>query len=77
MFYNIYLILVNHTMNNLSVDFAWERVRLFDQDACKIFHDFCLEHPNAKVCEVKTKPKSKWRPLPLDTVVSKSFNKKY
>ncbi|CAH0579356.1 unnamed protein product [Chrysodeixis includens] len=59
---------VNHTMNNLSVDFAWERIRLFDRDACQVLHDVCLESPQAKVCEVKTKPKSKWRPLPLDTV---------
>ncbi|XP_022831153.1 DNA topoisomerase 3-alpha [Spodoptera litura] len=59
---------VNHTLNNLSVDFAWERVRLFDQSACQLFHDICIENPLAKVCEVKTKPKSKWRPLPLDTV---------
>ncbi|KAH9636384.1 hypothetical protein HF086_011241 [Spodoptera exigua] len=48
---------VNHTMNNLSVDFAWERVRLFDQSACQLFHDICIENPLAKVCEVKTKPK--------------------
>ncbi|KAJ0177307.1 hypothetical protein K1T71_007316 [Dendrolimus kikuchii] len=59
---------VNHTMNNLSVDFAWERIRLFDQDACQVLHDICIENPQAKVCDVKTKPKSKWRPLPLDTV---------
>ncbi|XP_028178062.1 DNA topoisomerase 3-alpha [Ostrinia furnacalis] len=59
---------VNHTMNNLSVDFAWDRIRLFDRDACQVLHDICLENPQAKVCDVKTKPKSKWRPLPLDTV---------
>ncbi|XP_026324696.1 DNA topoisomerase 3-alpha isoform X2 [Hyposmocoma kahamanoa] len=59
---------VNHTINDLSVDFAWERVRLFDRDACQVLHDVCLENPIAKVREVKTKPKSKWRPLPLDTV---------
>ncbi|KAL0841388.1 hypothetical protein ABMA28_015083 [Loxostege sticticalis] len=59
---------VNHTMNNLSVDFAWDRIRLFDRDACQVLHDICLESPQAKVCDVKTKPKSKWRPLPLDTV---------
>lgn len=61
---------VNHTVNNLSVDFAWERVRIFDKDACEILHDICCENPQATVIEVKTKPKSKWRPLPLDTVVS-------
>ncbi|XP_049869431.1 DNA topoisomerase 3-alpha [Pectinophora gossypiella] len=59
---------VNHTMNGLSVDFAWDRVRLFDRDACQVLHDICMENPQAKVVEVKTKPKSKWRPLPLDTV---------
>ncbi|XP_023945939.1 DNA topoisomerase 3-alpha [Bicyclus anynana] len=59
---------VNHTMNNLSVDFAWNRIRLFDHDACQVLHDVCLESPQARVTDVKTKPKSKWRPLPLDTV---------
>ncbi|XP_045772031.1 DNA topoisomerase 3-alpha isoform X1 [Maniola jurtina] len=59
---------VNHTINNLSVDFTWNRVRLFDQLACQVLHDICLENPQAKVTDVKTKPKSKWRPLPLDTV---------
>ncbi|KAJ2945974.1 hypothetical protein O0L34_g4893 [Tuta absoluta] len=59
---------VNHTMNGLSVDFAWERVRLFDELACQVLHDMCTDNPLAKVVDVKTKPKSKWRPLPLDTV---------
>ncbi|XP_045535738.1 DNA topoisomerase 3-alpha [Papilio machaon] len=59
---------VNHTINNLSVDFAWDRIRLFDQEACEVLHDICIENPLAKVVNVRTKPKSKWRPLPLDTV---------
>ncbi|CAK1596337.1 unnamed protein product [Parnassius mnemosyne] len=68
---------VNHTMNNLSVDFTWDRVRLFDQEACQVLHDICLENPLAKVISVKTKPKSKWRPLPLDTVeLEKSASRK-
>ena len=60
---------VNDTKNNLSVDFLWERVRLFDQDACELFYMMCSENPRAKVINVKTKPKSKWRPLPMDTIV--------
>ncbi|KOB66734.1 DNA topoisomerase, partial [Operophtera brumata] len=40
--------IVNHTMNGLSVDFTWDRVRLFDQDACQVLHDVCLESPLAK-----------------------------
>ncbi|XP_063361845.1 DNA topoisomerase 3-alpha [Cydia amplana] len=68
---------VNHTMNDLSVDFNWERIRLFDQEACQVLQDICEESPTAKVCEVKTKPKSKWRPLPLDTVeLEKSASRK-
>ncbi|XP_050684412.1 DNA topoisomerase 3-alpha isoform X2 [Leptidea sinapis] len=68
---------VNHTINNLSVDFNWERVRLFDEEACQVLHDICTENPQAKVTDVKTKPKSKWRPLPLDTVeLEKSASRK-
>ncbi|XP_038212166.1 DNA topoisomerase 3-alpha [Zerene cesonia] len=68
---------VNHTINNLSVDFNWERIRLFDQEACEVLHDVCTETPLAKVTDVKTKPKSKWRPLPLDTVeLEKSASRK-
>ncbi|KAL4716258.1 hypothetical protein ACJJTC_004752 [Scirpophaga incertulas] len=59
---------VNHTVNSLSVDFIWDRVRLFDREACQVLHDICIENPQAEVFDVKTKPKSKWRPLPLDTV---------
>jgi hypothetical protein len=29
-----------------------------------------MERPLAKVENIQSKPKSKWRPLPLDTVVS-------
>jgi hypothetical protein len=31
-----------------------------------------MENPKAKVEQVQSKPKSKWRPLPMDTVVSTS-----
>ena len=51
-----------------KVEFAWNRVRLFDQVAAQVYKDICDENPIAKVEEVKSKPKSKWRPLPMDTV---------
>jgi DNA topoisomerase-3 len=54
----------------MSVEFHWQRVRLFDYQAAQIFHDICLENPIAKVEQVQSKPKNKWRPLPMDTVVS-------
>ncbi|XP_011878275.1 PREDICTED: DNA topoisomerase 3 isoform X2 [Vollenhovia emeryi] len=52
----------------LSVEFRWVRVRLFEKLPCQIFLDMCLERPEATVEKVTCKPKSKWRPLPLDTV---------
>ncbi|XP_066994969.2 DNA topoisomerase 3-alpha, partial [Anabrus simplex] len=59
---------VNHTVDGVSVEFAWKRVRLFDQLACQVLYDCCVERPLARVENVQSKPKSKWRPLPLDTV---------
>ncbi|XP_018404081.1 PREDICTED: DNA topoisomerase 3-alpha isoform X1 [Cyphomyrmex costatus] len=52
----------------ISVEFRWARVRLFEKVPCQIFLDICLEQPEATVEKVTCKPKSKWRPLPLDTV---------
>ncbi|XP_076233663.1 topoisomerase 3-alpha isoform X2 [Calliopsis andreniformis] len=54
--------------DNLSVEFRWSRGRLFEKLPCEVFLDICLEKPNATVIKVTSKPKSKWRPLPLDTV---------
>ncbi|XP_076680508.1 topoisomerase 3-alpha isoform X1 [Andrena cerasifolii] len=54
--------------DNLSVEFRWSRGRLFEKLPCEVFLDICLEQPNATVKKVTSKPKSKWRPLPLDTV---------
>jgi DNA topoisomerase-3 len=61
-----------HDTDKKSVEFAWERVRLFDYQACLSLYEKCIgEEPvMARVVEVKTKPKSKWRPCALDTVVS-------
>ncbi|XP_072168327.1 DNA topoisomerase 3-alpha-like [Diadema setosum] len=63
-----YKIKVSHQTEEGLVDFNWKRHRLFDQLACQVFYDICTENPLATVVEVRSKPKSKWRPLPLDTV---------
>lgn len=63
--------------NEISVEFKWERNRLFDRPSCQLFLDMCLESPNATVEKVACKPKSKWRPLPLDTVVRKRKEDRY
>lgn len=51
-----------------SVEFNWKRHRLFNHTACLVLYQMCMEEPTAKVISVTSKPKSKWRPLPLDTV---------
>ena len=59
---------VVHEVDLCKVEFNWKRNRLFDHTAAQIYHDICLENPNAKVIDIKSKPKNRWRPLPLDTV---------
>ncbi|CAD6999334.1 unnamed protein product [Ceratitis capitata] len=59
---------VSHTIDDLTVDFLWARNRLFDKAACEDYLLLCLADPKAKVQEVTTKSKHKWRPTPLDTV---------
>ncbi|TSK31307.1 DNA topoisomerase 3-alpha [Bagarius yarrelli] len=51
-----------------SVEFSWKRHRLFNHAACLVIYHMCMEDPVARVMSVTSKPKSKWRPLPLDTV---------
>lgn len=61
-------ILVSHTIDDLTVNFSWKRVRLFDELACQVLLDTIQEQPEAVVEKVVSKPKSKWRPVPLDTI---------
>lgn len=61
---------VLHEVDNMKVEFLWKRVRLFDELTAQGYHDLCLERPTAKVEQCQSKPKSKWRPLPMDTVVN-------
>lgn len=60
--------------DDISVEFRWNRIRLFEELPCQIFLDMCQENPIATVIKVTSKPKSKWRPLPLDTIVSNKIN---
>nr|XP_027214117.1 DNA topoisomerase 3-alpha-like [Penaeus vannamei] len=59
---------VSHNGEEGVIDFAWGRVRLFDELACQVLFEMCQENPQARVTKITTKRKSKWRPLPLDTV---------
>jgi DNA topoisomerase-3 len=48
--------------------FNWSRNHLFDRAVTLELYQLCLEDPLATVTSVVTKPKEKWRPLPLTTV---------
>ncbi|XP_062914842.1 DNA topoisomerase 3-alpha isoform X1 [Mobula hypostoma] len=63
-----YKIKVTHENEDGNVEFNWKRHRLFNHTACLVLYQICMEDPVATVFDVFTKPKSKWRPLPLDTV---------
>ncbi|KAJ7305990.1 hypothetical protein JRQ81_010356 [Phrynocephalus forsythii] len=63
-----YKIKVTHEHEEGMVDFSWKRNRLFNHTACLVLYHMCMEDPVATVVDVGSKPKSKWRPLPLDTV---------
>ncbi|XP_023306069.2 DNA topoisomerase 3-alpha [Lucilia cuprina] len=59
---------VTHTIEDLTVEFLWARNRLFDKQACEDYYLLVIANPTATVESVTVKPKSKWRPTPLDTV---------
>ncbi|GBM94073.1 DNA topoisomerase 3-alpha [Araneus ventricosus] len=59
---------VTHKREDVTTDFSWKRGRLFDHTACLALYQLCLEKPMAKVVDIKSRNKSKWRPQPLDTV---------
>lgn len=63
-----YKIKVTHEHEDGIVDFNWKRNRLFNHTACLVLYQMCMEDPVATVVEIGSKPKSKWRPVALDTV---------
>uniref|UniRef100_A0A670JML9 DNA topoisomerase n=1 Tax=Podarcis muralis TaxID=64176 RepID=A0A670JML9_PODMU len=63
-----YKIKVTHDHEEGTVDFSWKRNRLFNHTACLVLYQMCMEDPVATVVEIGSRPRSKWRPLPLDTV---------
>ncbi|XP_064405762.1 DNA topoisomerase 3-alpha-like isoform X2 [Halichondria panicea] len=63
-----YKIKVCHEVDELKVEFNWKRVRVFNHLVCLILCQICLENPTALVLGTTSRPRSKWRPLPMDTV---------
>ncbi|UYV73675.1 TOP3A [Cordylochernes scorpioides] len=58
----------HHIDKETQAQFTWKRGRLFDHGVCFVLYKRLLENPEARVSKVESKSKSKWRPLPLDTV---------
>lgn len=66
-------IVVFHEKDNQNVEFTWDRIRLFDYQVCEMFYNRLITSPTATVKSVTNKPKSKWRPAALDTIVKKKI----
>ncbi|KAJ2488277.1 DNA topoisomerase 3-alpha [Coemansia sp. RSA 2050] len=64
-FWYIYL---EHAKDDGRAVFTWKRSKLFDQEACFALYAKCMAAPVARVTSMKSRPKEKWRPLPLTTV---------
>ncbi|VDM62973.1 unnamed protein product [Angiostrongylus costaricensis] len=61
-------LVVEHKRQNMKAEFSWDRVRLFDRDIVQILYDDCMEARGGKIESVSSKPKTNYRPQPLDTV---------
>ena len=62
-------LIVMHKESNQNVEFSWDRVRVFDHRVCLSYFNMVKANPLARVTTVVTKPKSRWRPVALDTIV--------
>lgn len=65
---NFWRIKVVHTVKGVTTEFQWSRNRLFEKAFCEALLMLCQSNPTAEVVNVVSKPKSKWRPVALDTV---------
>lgn len=69
-FWHIQLQLDNSESDNKPVTFQWDRGHLFDRFSVLSIYEMCLESAGniARVSDIKSKPATKYRPLPLTTV---------
>lgn len=65
---NFWKLVGHHKKDNHDVQFSWDRNRLFDKSTVEMFEDECKDAGNPKVISIKKSPKSRWRPVALDTV---------
>ncbi|PIA13720.1 DNA topoisomerase 3-alpha [Coemansia reversa NRRL 1564] len=65
---SFWYIFLEHEKSDGKANFSWRRQRLFDQETCFALYFLCMQTPIAHVRSVRSRPKEKWRPLPLTTV---------
>ncbi|KAF2005044.1 DNA topoisomerase III [Amniculicola lignicola CBS 123094] len=66
-----------HQKAGIRVNFNWARKSLFDRMTAVILYEWCLTSQTAQVQKVKTKPTSKWKPLPLTTLELQKCGSRY
>lgn len=61
---------LTHVLNDITVEYTWARNRLFDLQCCEAIYQMCRAAKpfQATVMNVSLKPKTKWRPVPMDTI---------
>jgi DNA topoisomerase III len=59
---------VSYQRDGCTVNFNWDRHRLFDRMTVTVLFEKCIDSRTAKVTKIQQKPTSKWKPLPLTTV---------
>ncbi|KAF9922610.1 DNA topoisomerase [Linnemannia zychae] len=61
---------MKHTKDGIDANFVWQRGHLFDQLACLVIYEACMETPGqtVRISKVKSNATSKFKPLPLTTV---------
>ncbi|CAG9137327.1 unnamed protein product [Plutella xylostella] len=59
---------MSHTVGELTVEWAWARGRVFDAAAGAALLAACEDAGRVAVRDVTTRPRTKLRPLPLDTI---------
>lgn len=68
---------MNHKIDPLTVEFNWDRHRLFDKQCCEALFMVCEANPLAHVDTVTCKPKSKYRPIPMDTIALEKLGSRW
>lgn len=70
---------MKHSKDGQTATFTWERGHLFDQLACLILYETCLETlgPKAVITKARPLPTSKYKPLPLTTVELQKSGSKF